>query len=283
MIRVEPACSRDYGRVAPLLKGFNNPKITGQQWRSLFEYSWPASVPVRGFLLLDEDKVVGFFGTIWSERVVASRTERICNLSSWITLPEYRNQSLLLLKEVMALKECTITCVSPAPHLYPLYKRFGFADLETKLRIILPWPSGRMGWSYRITTRPHAIAQRLKPEDRAIFEAHRPHACRHLVVSRGDDYCYLIFTKTRGKRYHFAHPHFISNRELFVRALDRIKMHLFLATGTPLIMVDERLVSGLEIPHSRSAQLGIPHVYRSATLAPEQIDNIYSELILLGL
>lgn len=286
MIRVDEATRADCEQVLPLFAGFNNPKITPAQWRSLFHYSWPATTEARGFVLRDGERAAGFFGTIWSEREIAGRRERMCNLSSWITLPEYRNQSLLLLKAVMALGDCTITCHSPAGPLYPLYKRFGFHDLETRLRILLPrpaWQSPADWLGYSSSSDPDFIAEHVSEADRAVLEAHRPHRCGHLLIHGGGSYCYLIHTKTKGKRYHFSHLHYLSDRDIFLRNLDRIRLRLLCANATPLIMIDSRLVAGLDIPHSREVPLGIPHVYRSATLAPAQIDNLYSELILLGL
>lgn len=286
MIRVEEATPSDFERIQPLFSGFKNPKITRAQWRSLFDYPWTCDTQTRGFVLLDDDKVAGFFGTIWSEREIAGRPERFCNLTSWITLPDYRNQSLLLLKSVLALEHCTITCHSPAGNLYPLYRRFGFSDLETKLRIILPWPSWHSPaqWlGYKLSSHPNEIAPHLDAANLRLLEAHRSPACGHLLIRAGTDSCYLIFTRTKGKRFHFSHVHYVSNRELFARAIDRIKLHLLRVNRTPLIMIDARLVAGLAIPHSREADLGVPHIFRSTTLAPEQIDNLFSELILLGL
>jgi len=286
MIRVEIATAGDCEEVLPLFEGFRNPKITEEQWRSLFHYTWPAPTDARGFILRDGKRAVGFFGTVWSERTVDGRIERICNLSSWITLPEYRNHSLLLFKEVAALRDCTITCHSPAPQLYPLYKRFGFRDLETKLRILLPRPAwqGVGTWlGDRALSDPDEIAPLLNESDRAILEAHRIHRCGHLLLLGNTDACYLIFTKTKGKRFHFAHVHYLSNGTVFARNLDRVRLHLLLSTGTPLVMIDARLVAELKFPHSREVALGVPHIFRSETLAPEQVDNLYSELILLGL
>lgn len=286
MIRVETAAAADYGEVLPLFGGFKNPKITTEQWRSLFHYSWPAPVDARGFILRDGKRAVGFFGTVWSERTINGRSERICNLSSWITLPEYRNHSLLLFKEVAALRDCTITCHSPAPQLYPIYKRFGFRDLETKLRILLPRPAwqGLRTWvGDRAIADPDEIAPLLSHQERAILESHRSHRCGHLLLLGKTDSCYLLFTKTKGKRFPFAHVHYLSNGEVFARNLDRIRLHLLLSMGTPLVMIDARLVAGLKLPHSREVNLGVPHIFRSETLVPEQVDNLYSELILLGL
>lgn len=285
MIRVESATPAMFAEIAPLLAGFNNPKITREQWRTLFEYPWPTGEAARGFVLRDDERCVGFFGTIWSEREIGGRMERLCNLTSWITLPDYRHHSLLLLKAVLALEDCTITCHSPAPQLYPIYKKFGFRDLETKLRIILPWPSlpPRLGLGARVFTDPEKIAPRLSEAERAILAAHRVAGCGHLLIESRAGSCYLVFTRTRGRKRTFSHLHHVGSPAVFVRLLDRIKLHLLFMNRTPLIMIDARLVAGVEIPHSREVPLGVAHVFRSATLAPEQIDNLYSELILLGL
>lgn len=284
MIRIEPAVAADFERVAPLFELFQNSRITPEQWRSLFHYSWACDRPERGFLLRDGDAIAGFIGTIWSERENAGRREWICNLTSWITRPEYRNQSLLLLKAVTGLSDCTITCLSPSAQLYPLYRRLGFSDLETKLRLIEPWPTGRCGWRCRITSDQERIATRLSAEDRRILQAHRPHRCRHLLVQRGDEYCYAIFTQTTGKLHpRAAYLHYLSNATVFLCALDRIKLHLLQTAGTPYIVLPGRLATGLEIPRSRNIALGVPFVFRSERLAPPQIDYLFSELILLGL
>jgi hypothetical protein len=285
MIRVEPATAAMFADVAPLLDKFDNPKITHGQWRSLFDYPWSCAESSRGFVLRDETQCVGFLGTIWSEREIGGRRERLCNLTSWITLPGYRNHSLLLLKPVLALRDCTITCHSPAPHLYPLYKKFGFSDLETHLRVILPWPSlpPRLGLGARVFTDPAHIAPRLDEAERRILEAHRVPGCGHLLIEARHGSCYLVFTRTRGRRHYFSHFHYIGAPSIFVRFLDRVKLHLLAVNRTLLIMLDARLAAGLDLPHSRLAPLAVPHVFRSSSLAPEQIDNLYSELILLGL
>ncbi|RYD72421.1 MAG: hypothetical protein EOP84_23185 [Verrucomicrobiaceae bacterium] len=135
----------------------------------------------------------------------------------------------------------------------------------------------------RALSDPEEIAPLLGESDRAILEAHRAHRCEHLLLLGKTDSCYLVFTKTKGKRFHFAHVHYLSNGPVFARNLDRVRLHLLLSMGTPLVMIDSRLVAGLDIPGSREVNLGVPHIFRSDTLAPEHVDNLYSELILLGL
>ncbi len=284
-MEVREAFEADYEALRPLLSLFNSPKLDQGGWRSLFDYSWASPHRHRGYLLRDGDRIAGFFGTIWSERIIDGKRAAFCNLSSWITLPEYRNASLLLFKAVVEPRDCTITCLTPAGNLYPLYKKFGFQDLETKLRILMPWPGWNLGgwFGSRTTTDPDRIAEIVNDVDREILLAHRKYPCGHLLVHGRNEYCYLVFTKTKGRRTSFAHLQYISDRQAFVRHLDQIKLRLLLATGTPFIMVDGRLVDGLDIPHSREVALSRPYVYRSVTLQPGQIDGLYSEIVLLGL
>lgn len=285
-VRIEQAIATDLSKVLPLLAGFRNPRITEAHWRRLFDYAWPVEELSRGWILRDDAEAVGFFGTLWSEREIDGRRERICNLTSWITLPAYRHHAMRLLQAVLTATGCTITCHTPAPALYPLYRRLGFTDLETHLRILLPRPAGQhlRDWvRCRATTDPARIAQHLHAPDVAILVAHLPLQCGHLLVWEGERYCYIVWTRTRGKRFPFAHLHYVSHAGLFSRNLDRIRLHLAIAARTPLVMIDERLTAGMELPHSRSTPLGHPHVYRSTTLAPGQVDNLYSELVVLGL
>src|SRR5262245_51050860 len=70
VIRIETATSRMFEQVYPLLQQFNlnNPDISREQWRFLFDYPWPSDEPGRGFILYDGERVVGFMGAIYFER-----------------------------------------------------------------------------------------------------------------------------------------------------------------------------------------------------------------------
>ncbi len=286
MIRIERATPGDFERVLPLLERFNNLRITPERWRSLFHYSWPCDDETRGFILLDEERVVGYFGVILSERTIAGRTEKFANLTSWITLPEYRNHSLKLFKAVATMEGRTITCVSPSKEVLPLYLKFGFRELESKAGILypLPSPSAPSAWfGYAATTNPAKIRARLDAPDRAIFDHHRPHPCGHLLIHNKQEYCYAVFTRTMGLRYHFAKVHYISNPPVFVRNLDRARLHLGLAAKALLVMIESRLLPQDGFTFNRVTPLAHPQVYKSDHLTPAQIDGLYTEGILLDL
>ncbi len=285
MIQVLPAGADDFEEIAPLFDLLNNKLLSRQDWRALFDYTWPCETKDRGFVLKDGDRAVGFFGAVWSTREVRGSSHRFCNLSTWVTLPEYRNHSLRLFQTVLALKDCTITCNTVDGRLYALYRKFGFQDLETELRLLptIPPLSILPFGKWRATSHPATIADRLKEPERAIFEHHRPHRCGHLLVYSQDTYCYLIHTRMHGRRASFAHIQYVSHPEIFAQAAGAVRRGLLLATGTPLVVVPSRLVETLELKGERPVKLGTPHVFRSPTLQRGDIDNLYSEVLLFGL
>lgn len=288
MITLETATPQMFPQVLPVLRLFNvnTPDITDDFWRRLFDYPWPSQETQRGFVLKDGDRVVGFFGTILFERQIAGRTEKFCNLTSWVTFPEYRNQSLLLFKKIQEDTGRTITCVSPHKNVYPLYRRCGFEDLETKQKLVLPRPTAQFfpqWFRCSATTNPDRIAAQLPPDQRALLEHHRPLRCGHLLVHTPQGDCYIIFTKMPGRRVNFCRVQFIGNREAFTQNFAYIQWRLFLASGWPFLMIDGRMAEGMTFPRSRDVALTSPYVFLSKTLKKEQIDNLYTEQILLNL
>ena len=286
MIRVERATPGDFERVLPVLEGFNYPRIGPAQWRTLFDYSWQCEDDTRGFMLLDGERVVGFFGAVLYERKIAGQVEKFADLTSWITLPEYRNHSLKLFKAIVSIEGRTLICVSPHKDVLPLYKRFGFRELETGALVLYPLPalSAPSAWlRYRATTDPRKIRERLDAGDRDLFDHHRPLPCGHLLIHNRREYCYIVFSRIKGLRHYFANIHHISNPPVFVRNLDRVRLRVGLAARALFVMIEARLLPGINPRLSRRIQLGHPQVYKSERLKPEQIDGLYTEGLLLNL
>lgn len=286
MIRVEVATPESFAEVLPLFDVFRNPAISAERWRRLFHYTWPCEDPMRGFILRDGDRAVGFFGTILYERTIEGRVEKFANLTSWVTLPEYRNHSLRLFEAVVSIKDRTLVCLTPIASMYPLYRRFGFEDLETKWIVLLPLPGhwNPLGW-FRgsITANPEVIATELRGEPREFFCHLRAAHCEQLLVRYRGARCHVIYTRTKGLRFHFSRIHYISNHEVFHACIDHIRWRMAVASRTLLLAIGARLLRGKIPPMSRETPLVQVAVYRSKTLRPEQIDNLYTELVLLPL
>ena len=87
---VRPARAGDIAAVVELLHTRMNAKIPRERWARLLDYPWRPEGVERGWLVEDDGHVVGFMGTIYSDRVIGGQLRRFCDLSSWYLLADYR-------------------------------------------------------------------------------------------------------------------------------------------------------------------------------------------------
>ena len=128
---VRPARGGDVGAIIALLRSGFGPHWSPEKWRRLFEYPRVQSQPNLGFVLESGDRLVGFLGAVYSERFVGARLERFCNLSSWYTIPQFRNSSLKLLVALLDQPGYTFINLTPSEGVVPMMKMLEFRLLES--------------------------------------------------------------------------------------------------------------------------------------------------------
>ena len=104
MLEIKLADICMFEEIYEVLKGFKNPRINMDDWKNLLTYHWRTPDENPGFVLLDDGRVVGYIGTIFSKRHVNGKIEKNCNLTSWIVKDKYRKESLKLLLHILKLK-----------------------------------------------------------------------------------------------------------------------------------------------------------------------------------
>ena len=97
------------------------------------------------------------------------------------------------------------------------------------------------------------------------------------MLIRGQDSCYVMYREMRRKGVPFAAILHVSNPELFHRAMIPLTRHLLirhrlLATLAELRFIGHRPPLSLKVT-------SWPKMYRSDSLEPDQIDDLYSELV----
>lgn len=95
--------------------------------------------------------------------------------------------------------------------------------------------------------------------------------------------CYIISTRIKRKRLWFAHVHYISNLAFFVESIGPITKELCKQHRAGAIMIDKRFDETVRISLGFTYRLPNPMLFKSEVLKPSQIDNLYSELILLNI
>ena len=282
--RIETVGADAFEEVYPLLRNFqtNNPQITRERWQRLFACTWPVDEPARALVLRDGGRIVGVVCTLFSDRQIGRRRERRCNLNSWYVEPAYRAQSLELMAAALSVPCDTLTALTPMRAHLPFYEQMGLQPLESSLRILLPQPTAPLRSGFRATRDPARIAEMLEGSEREVFLQHRTQMCQHLLIYGKSARCYIAFTRTSGRRVSFSHVHHIGHLDLFLAALNLVKFELYRANRTLFTMLEERFLRGHIIPASRPAGLKAPRLFRSTHLRPEQIDNLHSEMVVLG-
>ena len=239
---------------------------------------WKVEVPNHGFMLRDGQRVVGTQLAFYSERLIAGRVERFCNLSSWCVLPEFRFHSLRVHKAVLAQDGYHVTSFTPSENVVPIHDRFKFRSLDTSAVLIpnLPWPS-RPGRT-RISADPDVIESTLAGTELELYHDHaQALAARHIVLIRDQDSCYVMYREMRRKGVPIAAILHVSNPELFHRAMMPLTRHLLIRHRLLVTLAELRLIG--HRPSLSLKRTCSPKMYRSDSLEPDQIDDLYSELV----
>src|SRR5882672_6303955 len=222
-----------------------NSRLTALEWARAINPPWSVESPNHGFMLLEEDRVVGAYLAFYSDRAIAGRNERFCNLAAWCVLPSHRLHSLKLLKALLAQPGYHFTDFSPSGNTVPINERFKFRylDTQTSLMLNLPWPWSR---TYRVSSDEATIEGVLSAAQRKIYRDHqRARAAHQLVIMRGDEHCHVIFRRDRRKNLLlFASVLYVSDPTLFLQGSAAFGCHLLIRHGIPITLLELRILGG---------------------------------------
>jgi hypothetical protein len=252
----------------------------------IFQYKWERKESHCGLVLLDGDKTVGFLGMIFSRRLINDKMEKFCNLTSWYIHKDYRSRAISMILPLQAMKDYTITDLTPAENVYKIQKQLGFKDLDAGGRLLLPFGRRIFQAKYspaNLTHDPAAIEQKLEGQHLRIFNDHKSYRCSHFMMTVKDRYCYIIYTKLKRKRIPYAHLQYISDPDLFALAYRDIRKSILSRAKAYFLLIDSRFVKKKKLPISIYLPYRAPKQFMSSTLMPDQIDNLYSELVMLNL
>ncbi len=276
-VELAPITDADVHAVADLLCASLNDQVP---WaRACLAVPWKVDAPNHGFLLRDGQRVVGACMAFYSERLVAGRLERFCNVAAWCVLPAYRFHSIRLLMALLAQDGYHFTCLSANETVLALIARLKFRSLDTSAALIpnLPWPTvpGRT----RISGDPGVIERTLAGTELEIYRDHaQALAVHHHVLLRGRDHCHIMYREFlhRGVPLYAVLLH-VSHPDLFRSALLPLTRHLLVRHRLVATLGELRIIGPR--PRLSFTLNAWPKMYRSPSLEPGQIDNLYSELV----
>jgi hypothetical protein len=282
-VTVVPITADDLERAAAFLHANLNSRVPVERWARAIDVPWSVERPNAGFMLVDGDEVVGVHLAFYADRIIDGRLERFCNLGAWCVLPEHRFHGLRLLKALLAQEGYHFTDLSPSGNVVGINERLGFRFLDTTTALVpnLPWPS--LPGRDVISSDPDVIERTLTGRELELYRDHALAAgARHLVLRRGDEWCYVVVRKERRKNLPvFASILHVSNPHLFRRMARSFARHLLVRHGAVATLAERRVVG-----HRPKLSIALRSPRRkmllSPSLGPQQIDYFYSELVCLS-
>jgi hypothetical protein len=190
----------------------------------------------------------------------------------------------LLVLPLQRLRDVTITSLSSNDAAARVLGRLGFGPLETAQLILTP--TARLAvpaWrAPRVLGRPEEIRPLLGDADARILDDHADLA-DHLLAADADGACYAVYSVRSRKGARTARFHYLSDRKAFARVWPAIHRWLLARRGIAFGEIDARLLEGVVVSGSVRREMTLSRLYRSATLRSDQVPELYSEIILLGI
>lgn len=286
MIEIRKAVAEDFEIIYPLLTQFNSRYVFKKDRKRLFYENWDKSKGYCGYVMFDNEQVVGFLGLLFNIRIIRGEKLPFCNLTNWIVKKEYRSKSIFMLLPVLKLKSYTLTDLTPSKKVYSLLKKSGFQDLENHYRFIFPFVNLR-NKCHAITfiTDKNLLEKKLQGDHLQIFHDHQFDHCHHMLIQSSFGECYIVMTRMVRKTFPFliARIHYFSNPGVFQKCIKAISTRICIQFRVLTVFLDERFLNGQRIFFSKKVTLENGALFRSSSLRKEDIDTLYSELILLNL
>jgi hypothetical protein len=244
-----------------------------------FREDWIAKRPNRGAALVEDQRIVGYLLAFYSVREIEGRREQICCLGSWYVEPAHRAHSLKLMSFLTTQEGYTFITLTPnAISVTVMTRFFGFRPLSTEMLIYPPLVSvGTLLAPARILSNRDLIAARIGGSQRRILNDHWKHGCGHYLVESGRGSS-LVVTKRRTLRgIPVSEILYASNQTVAVRHFERLKWAVMRGDRCFGVMAEERILGRAPRPRLHRKRV---RLFRSSSLGPTQIDNLYSEIVL---
>ena len=173
-----------------------------------------------GYVLKCDNEIVGFLGTIFSQRKINNKNYIYCNLHTWIVNKSHRLNSYLLLLPLIE-RNCLIMTFTPVKSLIGLYQKFGFEKLEMKYKVIslISFFGFFKKNLFHIEKNVDQIKKKLNEDEWKIYQDHADSSfIKFLIFDINDEsnFTLMICAKVKKKFFNVFNILYISNK-LFVK------------------------------------------------------------------
>jgi hypothetical protein len=282
-LKIKPIVDTDLAGVAKFLSANLSSQFTTDQWESAFSQDWSANKPNNGFMLCDDERIVGVVGALYSQQMVNGKLVDVCNINSWSVLSQYRSDSIYLLIKIIRQPGFHFTILTPRLQEMEIYRFLKFRTIVTRMIVTanLPWPFARLRGVHSVTD-IGALQQGLCLNDARV---HREHTSspwlKHIAIGVDGEYCYVIYQRITLKSMPTAAVLYVSDIALFNKY--RLALgNALLKSGLLFMRLESRFKTN-QPKLSLLQNYPTPTLVLSDLLKDSDVQNIYSERAALNL
>jgi hypothetical protein len=232
-------------------------------------------------MIVDNNNIVGVLIVIYSKMLIDGKEAVFGNLSSWCVLEEYRKglSSIMLMRKSISDKNVNYTATTPNDISQNILKTCGFQMIDNSIYLIpsLPWFYSKK----TIITDPDMLVAKLDDATARIYNDHKYIKwLNHLVLSDGQDICYVIYRDWKMRHSNSLKNSrilYLSNSHVFHNKLLALR-GFFLARGYPATTVNKRFLQYkpfFSFERQRSKQVS----FRGVSLSSDAFTNAYTQVM----
>jgi hypothetical protein len=173
--------------------------------------------PIGYILLSNQNRVVGFVGTIFSKRISFKKTYLFCNLHSWVVDNKFRLYSFFPFIELRK-KKVNITAFTPINTLKGLLTKFGLIKKYFFYKVVFNFTLFKKeNDKFIIENNEEIILNSINSEEKVYLNSCKSEIFKKILIKNknNNDYIFLIGTFELKKNFRVFNLLYISNERAF--------------------------------------------------------------------
>lgn len=256
---------------------FPRAKWDARGWAALLAGRWAAPEDPFAVVVRDGTRLVGVLGLIFARRPTERGPQLVINMTSWYVLPDYRGQGLGLqmLQLARSVPGATLTNFSSSSNAVSVVRRAGLEVLDDTRCVWRARPVTSQGWAVQ----EDPILEGVSGQ---ILSDHAGLPVRRVLVETPDRPLVLVLMAQKKHDAYVTHEVlYVSDAALF-SAHARGVADALLPGSAAVLAIDSRFVADPERADAVEP-IAVPRFYTAGLLEPQEVDPLYSEIVLLGM
>ena len=301
-MKVREATPLDFDNIHKLLSRLNNTTLSKTDWKKITQVNFDVTNNHYGYVLEVDTQLLGFIGTVFSQRSIKGEELKFCNFHSWIVDPVAKMGGMALLLKVLKQKEYIITNFTASEAPYKIFKSLKFNEVKYKNYKLFPLQSLKSSAKVKIQKiKDVNAANLLDTNELKLYDDHKNFENTQFLYIKAENDSTFVVCKKRlyipgifnrvsflkkilKNKLVLSEIHYISNPELFFNAFSQTSTAIKICRklgGTMGLLVADRYMPEFTSLKKKYYPSKRPYMYRN-TESDSLIDTLYSEFFILN-